>query len=175
MASKRMEIQARWADILITLGGSEGVLFLANLYHDAGKPVIPLNLPICSEHEGSRKLFNFGLAGQNAPKLFQAGGVGPHGWLNRINFRKNTPVAQRVEDLVALLEALAPTKALAVRLLNPKHADFADGEVQFAQVIKPVLEEELGYQLVVVDGRQPLEHARLFPKHLPLLVCRWKR
>jgi hypothetical protein len=42
MNSKRMEAQARWGDILITVGGGEGVLFLANLYHDAGKPVVPL-------------------------------------------------------------------------------------------------------------------------------------
>jgi len=161
MASKRMETQARWGDILITLGGSEGVLYLANLYHDAGKPVIPLNLPICSEFEGSRKLFNFGLASQIAPKLFQAGGVGAHGWLNRINFRTTKPVADRVAEVVALLEALAPPKAFAVRLLNSAHPDFQDVENQFTDVVKPVLEEELGYQLVAVDGRQPLEHARL--------------
>ena len=41
MASKRMEAQARSGDILVALGGGEGVLFLANLYHDAGKPVVP--------------------------------------------------------------------------------------------------------------------------------------
>jgi hypothetical protein len=37
-----MEAQACYGDILIALGGGEGegVLFLANLYHDAGKPVI---------------------------------------------------------------------------------------------------------------------------------------
>jgi len=35
MNSKRMEAQARWGDILIPVGGSEGALFLANLYHDA--------------------------------------------------------------------------------------------------------------------------------------------
>ena len=46
MNSKRMEAQARYGDILVALGGSEGVMFLANLYHDAGKPVVPLNLPI---------------------------------------------------------------------------------------------------------------------------------
>jgi hypothetical protein len=161
MASKRMEIQARWGDILITLGGSEGVLYLANLYHDAGKPVIPLNLPVCSEYEGSRKLFNFGLSSQNAPKLFQADGVGAHGWLNRINFRKTKPVADRVSSFVGLLESLAPPKAFAVRLLNPEHADFAAVEEQFTQVVQPVLEGELGYQLVVVDGVQPLEHPRL--------------
>ena len=37
MNSKRMEAQARSGDILVTLGGTEGVLYLANLYHDAGR------------------------------------------------------------------------------------------------------------------------------------------
>lgn len=50
MASKRMEIQSRSGDVLITIGGSEGVLFLSNLYHDAGKPVIPLNFNIGSNN-----------------------------------------------------------------------------------------------------------------------------
>jgi hypothetical protein len=62
MASKRMEAQARWGDILIGIGGGEGVLFLANLYHDAGKPVIPLNLKLCAQDTGALRLFNFGLA-----------------------------------------------------------------------------------------------------------------
>ena len=48
MASKRMEAQARWGDILIAIGGGEGVLFLANLYHDAGKPVIPVKFETLS-------------------------------------------------------------------------------------------------------------------------------
>lgn len=161
MASKRMETQARWGDILITLGGSEGVLFLANLYHDAGKPVIPLNLPICADNEGARKLFGFGLASNQAQRLFHASGVGPHGWLNRINFRKTKLVAERVADLLALLEALAPPKAFAVRLLNPDHADFAAVEEQFANVVKPIVEDELGFELCVVDGQQPVEHARI--------------
>src|SRR5262249_48227329 len=62
MNSKRMEAQAQWGDILIVLGGSEGVLFLANLYHDAGKPVIPLDVAIVPADSGARRLFTFGLA-----------------------------------------------------------------------------------------------------------------
>src|SRR6185312_14352518 len=50
MNSKRMETQARYGDILVALGGGEGVLFLANLYHDAGKPVIPLNFRLAPEN-----------------------------------------------------------------------------------------------------------------------------
>lgn len=161
MASKRMEVQARWGDILIALGGSEGVLFLANLYHDAGKPVVPLNLPICAPDTGARRLFNFGLASSNTHRLFQATGNSPHGLLNRINFRSNKPVAERVSEVVALLEALDRPKAFAVRLLNPAHVEYDDVQNYFETVVGPVMEGELGYKLVIVDGRQPYEHARI--------------
>lgn len=36
MNGKRIEARARCGDILLTLDGSEGVLFLAHLYHEAG-------------------------------------------------------------------------------------------------------------------------------------------
>ena len=51
MNSKRMEAQARYGDILIAVGGTEGVRFLADLYHAAGKPVIP---PQPCHHAGER-------------------------------------------------------------------------------------------------------------------------
>ena len=73
MNSKRMEAQATWGDILIALGGSEGVLYLANLYHDAGKPVVPLNLPSARPDTGARRLFTIlGLSSTHAPRLFRA-------------------------------------------------------------------------------------------------------
>ncbi|MFZ8458428.1 hypothetical protein ACO1MZ_14160, partial [Staphylococcus aureus] len=85
--SKRMEVQGRWGDILIAAGGSEGVLFLSNLYHDAGKPVVPLNLPICAPNVGARRLFDYGLSSPYTPRLFRTlEGLDPHGWINRINF-----------------------------------------------------------------------------------------
>jgi hypothetical protein len=161
MASKRMEAQARWGDILIALGGSEGVLFLANLYHDAGKPVVPLNLPICAPDTGARRLFEFGVSGNHAQRLFQATAIGPHGWINRINFPSRTPVTARVAALVELLEALEPPRAFVVRLLNPGHADYGDVQDYFDTVVEPIVQGELCYKLTVVDGRQTLEHARL--------------
>lgn len=161
MASKRMEAQARWGDILVVLGGSEGVLFLANLYHDAGKPVIPLNAPICAADTGARRLFAFGLSSNHAHRLFHASGVGPHGWINRTNFRSRTPVAERIAALVELLETLEPPRAFVVRLLNPDHTDYSDVQAYFDTVVEPVVQGELGYKLTVVDGRQPLEHARV--------------
>ena len=71
MNSKRMEAQAREGDILITLGGSEGVLYLANLYHEVGKPVIPLNFALTGENEGSLRLFNLALASAQSGRFFR--------------------------------------------------------------------------------------------------------
>ena len=161
MASKRMEAQARWGDILIAVGGSEGVLFLANLYHDAGKPVVPLNALICAPGTGARRLFEFGLSSNNTPRLFRATGIGPHGWINRINFRSSRPVAERVGELIQLLEAIERPKAFVVRLFNKRHEDYADVQDFFDTVVEPVVEGELGYKLAFVDGDQPYEHARI--------------
>lgn len=162
MNSKRMEAQARFGDILIPLGGTEGVLFLANLYHDAGKPIVPLNLPLCPESTGARRLYNFGLNSHHTRRLFQiADGGDAHHWLNRIRFPVRQPVAERVTDLIDLLESLERPTAFAVRLLNPELPEYADVQDFFDVVVQPVIEGELGYRLVVIDGRQAYNHARI--------------
>lgn len=162
MASKRMEAQARAGDILITLGGTEGVLYLANLYHAAGKPVIPLDLPLCPETTGSRRLYAFGLTSSQTTRLFRtAGDQDAHARLNRIRFPARQAIADRVEQLVDLLEALEPPRAFAVRLLNPKLPEFAAVEAHFETVVKPIIEDELGYRLTVIDGQQAYDHARI--------------
>jgi len=161
MASKRMEAQARFGDILITIGGSEGVLYLANLYHDAGKPVVPLNARVTGVEQGSRRLFSLGLSSAKAGQFFQPTSSNAHNWINRINFTARTALAEQVKGIINLLEALEPPRAFAVRLLNPDHADFADVQNFFDIVVKPVVEDELGYRLVVVDGRQAYDHPRI--------------
>lgn len=124
--SKRMEAQARWGDILITLGGAEGVLFLANLYHDAGKPVVPLNFSITPPDTGAKRLFNLGLSSRHTQRLFQAGDHSAHTWINRINFTSRKSVGERVSTVIDLLEALEPPRAFVVRLLNSDHEDYAE-------------------------------------------------
>ncbi|TPE58555.1 hypothetical protein FJQ54_15955 [Sandaracinobacter neustonicus] len=162
MNSKRMEVQARYGDILIALGGNEGVRFLADLYHAAGKPVIPLNLPITSENEGSRRLYSFGEASGNSRKLFQiANGGDSHDWINRIRFPARQSVQDRVTVLVGLLESLERPRAFAVRLLAPDHNEFAAVQGFFDTVVQPVIEGDLGYRLTVIDGRQAYDHARI--------------
>jgi hypothetical protein len=162
MASKRMEAQARYGEILIAIGGSEGVLFLANLYHAAGKPVIPLNNPVTGAVDGARKLFTtVGLSSDHAQRLFRARDLSAHAWINRINFPNRRPTVERVDAILSLLEDLNPPEAFVVRLLNPDHADFPDVQAYFDTVVQPIIEGELGYRLVVVDGHQPFEHARV--------------
>lgn len=162
MASKRMEAQARYGDIMVTLGGTEGVLYLANLYHAAGKPVVPLNLPITPENEGSRRLYAFGMNSGNSRQLFQiADGGDSHGWINRIRFPLRETVSDRVRTLVELLESLERPTAFAVRLLADDHDEFAAVQNFFDTVVQPVIEDELGYRLIVIDGRQAYEKARI--------------
>lgn len=162
MNSKRMETQARFGDVLVALGGTEGVLYLANLYHDAGKPIVPLSLPLCPETTGARRLYNFGLTSSQTRRLFQIADDGDaHDWINKIRFPSRQAVADRVAILVELLEALEKPKAFIVRLLNPDLLDFAEVQDFFDVVVQPVIEGELGYRLVVIDGRQAYDHARI--------------
>jgi len=162
MNSKRMEAQARYGDILIVIGGSEGVQFLANLYHEAGKPVIPLNCPVTGRDTGALRLFSRGLSSADAPRLFRVtDSMGVHGWINRTNFTSRTTVVERVDSILALLEALERPHAFVVRLLDPKAPAFDEVQEFFEVVVQPILEEELGYRMVVVDGHQPYEQARI--------------
>ena len=162
MNSKRMEAQARHGDILIALGGGEGVLFLANLYHDAGNPTIPLNFKLGPPSTGAQRLFEYGLSGNNAQRLFQTEGDMPsHSWLNRIEMPARKSASEGVRDLQSLLEALIPPKAFVVRLLNSEHPDYKDVQDFFDTVVQPVIEGELGYKLTVVDGNRAYEYARI--------------
>jgi TIR- and PNP-associating SLOG family len=161
MNSKRMEAQARWGDILLAVGGSEGVLFLANLYHDAGKPFVPLNCKVTALDQGARRLFTLGLSSTQAPRLFRPVTQTAHNWMNRINFTARTSVTDQVQGIIALLEGLEPPPAFVVRLLNPEHSDYSDVQTFFDTVVQPIVEGELGYRMVIVDGRQKHEHARI--------------
>ncbi|MBP1874051.1 hypothetical protein J2Z19_003775 [Ensifer adhaerens] len=162
MASKRMEAQAYWGDILIPIGGEEGALFLTNLYASNGKPVVPVNIAVTPQGTGARRVFEFGLGRANTKRLFQTSGpIDAHGWLNRVNFASQSNVNVMVQDFVDLLEALVPPKAFAVRLLDPMHENFKAVDDFFEGVVKPVIEGQLGFKLIVVDGRQAVDQSRI--------------
>ena len=155
MNSKRMEVQARSGDILIAIGGGEGVLFLANLYHDAGKPVVPLNFKLCPPNTGAQRIYEYALSSSHARRLFQTESeTSPHTWINRLDFPNRKDTTERIRDLVALLEDISPPKAFVVRLLNSALPEYPAVQDFFDTVVQPVIEGDLGYKLTVVDGNQ---------------------
>ena len=158
MNSKRLEMQAAHGDILVTLGGDEGVLYLANLYHDAGKPVIPLNFPIIDERKGSRQLFDLALIPQYSEHFFQIeDGSRAHGQINRINFSARHDTAARVEAVMDLLRNIERPTVFGIRLLNDTHPKFQEVDDYFESVVRPVVEEFFRAKLVIVDGKSSEE------------------
>jgi hypothetical protein len=161
MNSKRMELQARHGDVLITVGGGEGVLFLANAYHDAGKPVIPVDFPVSTRGSGTNRICTFAEAG-NAQKLFRTDDpTTAQTWLSRITPSSRAEPKMIVGRVMDLLEVLERPTAFAVRLLNPERPDYVAVEEFFEIVVKPVIEDEYGYRLTVVDGKQAVEESRI--------------
>lgn len=45
--------------------------------------------------------------------------------------------------------------------MNPDVPEFGDVDEYFRNVVQPVIEGELGYEMTVVDGHQPYEHTRI--------------
>lgn len=153
MNSKRLELQASHGDVLITFGGDEGVLHLANLYHESGKPVIPLNLRLTAENRGSLKLWERALSSSETERFFHTSGeTTAHALINRLNFSSHSLTSARVSALVEVLTQIRLPVAFAVRLLNRNHTEFKTVDDYFAGVVRPVVEDELGFQLVTVDG-----------------------
>ena len=160
MYSKRMEAQAYHGDVLIVLGGKDGVLNLANLYHDVGKSVIPLNFPITPRGAGARKLFDdIGLSRFHSHRLFRTrGNLRAHEWMSRIDFNaRGRTSEQRMEMVLELLDDLEAPRAFVVRLMNKGKDSYPNVQRLFRDVISPVVEEEYGYKMVAVDGSQPYD------------------
>ena len=162
MNSKRMEAQARHGDVLVTVGGGEGILFLANEYHDQGKPVVPVDFRISVPGSGTHRLVEYSQTGNNAARFFKTtDGNTSLTWIERLIPNSRNQPQQILDRVTELMGVLVPPTAFAVRLLNPKSPDYADVQNFFDTVVKPVIEDEYGYSLVVVDGAQAVEHSRI--------------
>ena len=160
MGSKRMELQAKHGDILIALGGSDGVKYLADLYHDSGKPVIPLNLPICRDGQGARHLFERGKSTHQPRSLFRlSGSESSQSRLNKLDFLRDKSISDMVNGIVKLMEDLERPTAFAVRLLNEDTCCYVDVDNFFTEVVQPVIEAELGYKLMTIDNGHTHEHS----------------
>lgn len=146
--------QARLGDILVALGGGEGVEHLAQLYAEAGKPMILLDLALgASTDEGSggaARLAGKALAHPEQFARFRDPSTAAT-LLRGISTRQGQrPVEEVVAGVVALMEALIPPTAFYVRLLNPEIEGFSAVEGFFSDVVDPVV-REFGYEPVVAD------------------------
>ena len=135
----------------------------ANLYHNAGKPMVPLNLPICSEFEGSRKLYQF-RAGQpsDAPTVPVADDVDAHDWLNRIDFRQTSPSLTGSLIWFWLSRGpRSPQKRLRCGCSIPTHPDSGCARTSSPVWSNPCWRGNWAIGSSSWTGARPLEHARL--------------
>lgn len=149
------EQAARQSDVLVTLGGGEGVEHLAELYRKRCKPVIPLDVPLkasCADgHLGGIGLARAAIT--NPARLFTLAGQGdPAARLQRLSHRTG-PADQVGARVVQLLADLRPPTAFYVRLLNPAHDAYPAVERFFRQVVDPIT-NQLGYQRIEVGTDQ---------------------
>lgn len=143
--------QAEVGGVLVVLGGGTGVEDLANLYRAAGRPVIPIDVPLGSAADDAT-VGGQGLARRALTDardfLRLADGSSASARLAALTMDGNRPPATELgRRLLALLDDLEPPRAFCVRLLNPDHGDYSEVERFFQNVARPVL-EEIGLHVV---------------------------
>lgn len=157
----RRQRQARLGDVLVVLSGSEGVEHLAQLYVQAGKPVIPLDLDLGGSTPGGSgggaRLYGKALS---APREFIRVEDTTQAGVLLTDIRTDggkRPAGEVVAALLQLVEALAPPTVFYVRLLNPEIEGFAAVERFFRNVVDPTV-SVLGYSPFEA-GRNATEYA----------------
>lgn len=168
--------QTHLSDILIAIGGGEGVEHLAREFRAQGKPVIPLDLCVGASREDG---------GGGAQRLFGEARAHPESFLKLSNPHSIGAVFSRMETsggtksttqvvaaILDVFEELLPPDAFYVRLLNAKTPEFESVERYFRQVIDPVVTES-GYHrgngpdrlVLTLDEPRDIQRNSLFRRH----------
>jgi hypothetical protein len=146
---------------LIAISGGEGVEHLAQLYSAEGKPVVPLDLDVGSSSGNGRGggawLNKEALAHPNEFYRLADPASGSAELAAAATRQGSTPSQEVVRAVVRLLEALRDPEAFYVRLLNPKHPEYAEVERFFRGVVDAVV-AALGYAKAEM-GEVPAEDA----------------
>ena len=159
-AYRRAEL-SRLGDVLLILGGGEGVEHLAQLYAATQKPIIALDLDIgASTGDGSGGARRLAEQSRSDPAPFvrlsdpaAAGSL-----LGDLTTRQGSrPIKEVAAAVIKLIEALAPPTAFYVRLINPSVSGFATVERFFRNVVDPVV-TGFGYESIEM-GRGPNPYA----------------
>lgn len=112
------------------------------------------------------KLWERALSSSETDRFFQtSGATTAHALINRLNFSSHSLNPARVSALLEVLTQIRQPVAFAVRLLNPKHPQFKVVDDYFSGVIRPIVEQELGFDLVTIDGsdnKEPFINQEIF-------------
>lgn len=135
------------ADVLIAIGGGEGVEHLAQEFLRESKPVIPIDIGLngsCGDGVGgATKILQELLQAKDLFTFYD--GASPHAALSRLVLRQPAPSANEVAGHVkSILPLLRAPRAFYVRLLAPDDPNFSAVESYFRQVVDPVI-AELGF------------------------------
>ncbi len=115
--------QANLGGVLVIFGGGAGVEDLANLYREAGRPVVPIDVALGSSNDdavvGGQGLARRAMS--DASDFFRlADGSSAPARLTALSMEGARPSASELaQRLLALLDDLEPPRAFCVRLLNP--------------------------------------------------------
>jgi ATP nucleosidase Cap17-like protein len=137
------ERQARLGDLLVVLGGGSGVEHLAELYTEARRSVIPIDLPLGASRAdglgGASRLAQLARAEPERFLQFRSEHYAIAGTLlARLSARNaNSQAAEIAASVLAILDAVEHPKVFYARLLNAAHADFANVETFFREVVDP--------------------------------------
>ncbi len=147
----RRSREAELGDVLIILGGGEGVEHLAKEYALQGKPVIPLDIELGS---------SMGDGSGGAARLAGVMRAHPERFINLVEPKLSGSLIARLstrqgktspKDVVAAINeiilALARPMAFYVRLLNESAPHFAIVEAFFRGVVDPLVDSK-GYDVV---------------------------
>jgi hypothetical protein len=139
--------QAAFGDALVIIGGGTGVEHSADLYLSRRKPVVPLDLAVgASRDDGTGGALRLSKEARSEPGRFfhfSAPYAGTEGAaLTGIATRDGAAVATDVASrAVTMLTKTERPAVFFVRLVNPKHPEFAAVESFFREVVDVVVDE----------------------------------
>lgn len=156
----RRSLTSQIGDILICLGGGEGVEHSAREYSMQTKTVLPLDLQLGSNLNdgsgGAHRLFEKMLS--EPEHFFKIEEASEYGYLASSIATENgtTPLVKVVSNFVNLIEKLLPPSAFYIRLLNEDHTEFTHVEHYFRNVIDTIV-DKMGYSYVESGKVKPTE------------------
>ena len=130
-------------DVLVVLGGGAGVEQLAQLYHDEGKPVIPIRCALGAYSQdgngGASYLHSRALSEPGTFFELRAGAGSAAARLVPLEIGPAEDPASVAETLASVLAHLKPPRAFYIRLLDTGSVEFEPVETFFRHVVDPVV------------------------------------